>query len=180
MEKLRMGDLARAGLMGVLATSLAACVQSDMSDLEQHVAQIKARPGGRIEPLPQAQPYESYAYSVQDERSPFEPDRPQVAVDDQAAEGDGIQPDFDRNREPLEEYPLDTLRMRGTVSIGGEHYGLVETPDDGVYRVQVDNYMGENHGRITAINELEITLVEIVPDGLGGWMERDAALAIGE
>lgn len=167
-------------MIPLLALGLVGCEQ-DMSDLERYVAEVKQRPGGRIEPLPQAEPYENYVYGVSNERSPFVPDVPTGQRGGSEGEsGSGISPDFDRNREFLEEFPLDSLDMVGTVVTSqDEIYGLVRTPEGDVYRIQVGNYMGQNHGRITDINEQEISLIEIVPDGLGGWMERDASVEVG-
>lgn len=180
MAAIRQRNILRLALP-LLALGLAAC-DRDMSDLEQWVAEVKQRPGGRIEPLPQAQPYENYVYGVADQRSPFMPDTP-TGMQGESGEGesgDGIQPDFNRNREFLEEFPLDSLDMVGTVVTSkDELYGLVRTPDGDVYRVQTGNYLGQNHGRITDIGEQEISLIEIVPDGLGGWMERDASVELG-
>ncbi len=92
--------------------------------------------------------------------------------------GEGPRPDIDRTKEFLEEFPLDSLRMVGTLASSGDYTGLVQTTDGLIHRVRVDNYMGQNDGRIVEINESEIRLVEIVPDGLGGYLERPAAVAL--
>ena len=157
---------------------LAGCSR-DMYDLEQWVEEIKSRPAVRIEPLPQVKPYETFVYSAHGERSPFTPSAPvrQVVADDGSG---GVRPDTDRNREYLEDFPLDTLRMVGTVTMGGETYALILSTDGAVYRVTVGNYLGQNHGRITAISETTVTLIEIIPDGMGGWTERAAAVALSE
>lgn len=94
--------------------------------------------------------------------------------------GNGVKPDFDRPPEPLEEYPLDSLRMVGTLEQHNETWALILDTDDTIHRVQNGNYMGQNHGKIIRVTEFEVELTEIIPDGLGGWMERPASIAISE
>ena len=156
---------------------LAAC-GGDMDDLDQYINEIKARPGGRIEPLPEITPYEVFTYvaDAQGLRSPFVPDTPQAT----GSAAGGARPDPDRSREYLESFPLDTLGMVGTLYIGETMYGLVQTADGLIHRVVPGNYMGQNDGRITDISESEITLVEIISDGIGGYIERDAAVGLSD
>ena len=165
------------GLVLVLSLGLAAC-GSDMDDLDQYINEIKARPGGRIEPLPEITPYESFTYIADKQglRSPFVPDTPQAA----GPAAGGTRPDPDRSREYLESFPLDTLGMVGTLYIGESMYGLVQTSDGLIHRVVPGNYMGQNDGRITEITESEIKLVEIISDGIGGYIERDAAVSLSD
>ena len=92
----------------------------------------------------------------------------------------GPQPDLDRNREELEQYALDSLRMVGTLDRDGTVWAIVRSPDSIIHRISVGNYMGKNHGKIIGISEDRIELMEIIPDGLGGFEERDAALALAE
>jgi type IV pilus assembly protein PilP len=157
---------------------LAAC-GGDMDDLDQYVNEVKARPGGRIEPLPEITPYEVFTYvaDVEGTRSPFIPDTPQVTT---TGVGGGIRPDSDRSREFLERFPLDTLRMVGTLHIGETMYGLVQTSDGLIHRVVPGNYLGQNDGRIDDVDESEIVLVEIISDGIGGYIERDAAIRLSD
>ena len=164
-------------LLAFVATGLAAC-GGDMDDLDSYVNQVKARPGGRIEPLPEVTPYEVFTYIADGEgyRSPFVPDTPQAAG---PATG-GTRPDPDRPAEFLESFPLDTLRMVGTLDINETVYGLVQTSDGLIHRVVPGNYMGQNDGRITGISESEIVLVEIISDGIGGYIERDAAIGLSD
>ncbi len=165
------------GLVLALALGLAAC-GGDMDDLDQYINEIKARPGGRIEPLPEITPYEVFTYVADAEglRSPFVPDTPQATG---SAVG-GTRPDPDRSREYLESFPLDTLRMVGTLYIGETMYALVRTSDGLIHRVVPGNYLGQNDGRILDITESEITLVEIISDGIGGYIERDAAISLSD
>ena len=165
------------GLVLALSFGLVAC-GGDMDDLDQYINEIKARPGGRIDPLPEITPYESFTYVADKQglRSPFKPDTPQAA----GPSAGGTRPDPDRSREYLEGFPLDTLGMVGTLYIGESMYGLVQTADGLIHRVIPGNYMGQNDGRITEITESEIKLVEIISDGIGGYIERDAAISLSD
>ena len=167
----------KLGLVLAMALSVAAC-GGDMDDLDSYINEIKARPGGRIEPLPEITPYEVFTYVADAEglRSPFVPDTPQAT----GSAAGGARPDPDRSREYLEGFPLDTLGMVGTLYIGETMYGLVQTSDGLIHRVVPGNYLGQNDGRITDISESEIKLVEIISDGIGGYIERDAAVSLSD
>ncbi|SRR5579871_580761 len=152
---------------------IAGCGDST-SDLKTELEQMKKRPGGRIEPMPDIKPYESFVYDPSGLRSPFQPSVPVVAPG-----AGGVRPDARRNREFLEGFSLDTLRMVGTLHQGGKVFGLVQTKDGLIHRVLPGNYVGQNDGRVSAITESKIAVTEIVPDGLGGYMERQAAISLG-
>jgi type IV pilus assembly protein PilP len=171
---LHMSTTTRIALVATMIAALSGCA-SDMDELHAKVAEIKSRPGGRIEPLPEVKPYETFAYSASEQRSPFEPGMAASAN----APG-ALRPDANRPREFLEQFSLDTLRMVGTLRLGGRTYGLVQTQDGLVHRVLPGSHLGQNDGRITAIDEGKISLTEIVPDGMGGFIERPAALALSE
>src|SRR5210317_1374305 len=171
-------QIMKYSLVLILATfGLAAC-GGDMDDLDQYINEIKARPGGRIDPLPEITPYEVFTYvaDAQGLRSPFVPDTPQAS----GSAAGGARPDPDRSREFLEGFPLDTLSMVGTLYIGETMYGLVQTSDGLIHRVVPGNYLGQNDGRIAQISESEIELVEIISDGIGGYIERDAAISLSD
>lgn len=172
--------VARLALLSLVSVSVAGCA-GDKSDLEAFVAAEKAKKPGPIEPLPQIKPYETFTYQAQDLRSPFVPDSEMAGPDiDGGGSSSGLQPDRTRNKEYLEQFPLDSLDMVGTITSQGEKYALVADPNGAVHRVQPGNYLGQNHGRIISISETEIRVTEIVPDGLGGWMERQAAIGLDE
>jgi len=172
-------NLRRLTLMILLIGFGFAGCGGDMDDLDRYINEVKARPGGRIEPLPEIKPYEVFTYVADAEnfRSPFVPDSPQAAV---GSAGGGTRPDPDRSREFLEQFPLDTLRMVGTLELGETNYGLVQTSDGLIHRVVSGNYMGQNDGRIVSVNESEIELIEIISDGIGGYLERDAAVGLAD
>lgn len=165
--------IAFAGLACAVLLATSACSSRD-SELEEFIAATMKEPGGRVEPLPEVKPYESFTYTAQTLRSPFMPGG------SGSSSASSVRPDIKRNREFLEQFSLDTMRMVGTLKLGGRTYGLVQTKDGIVHRVLPGNYMGQAEGKVTDIAASKIDLVEIVPDGLGGYMERPASLALNE
>jgi type IV pilus assembly protein PilP len=160
-------------LMPLLVLALAAGCSSRDADLRRFIEQTKQEQPSGVEPLPEIKPYETFTYAAQDLRSPFVPGG-------SGSSSGGVRPNSNRNREHLEQYPLDTLQMRGTMGISGRLYGLVRARDGIVHRVLPGNYMGQNEGRIMSIEPSRINLIEIVSDGLGGWVERPATLQLAE
>ncbi len=156
------------------AVALAGC-SGGKGELEQWIATTKAKPGGRIDPLPEVKPYETFVYSVGNLRSPFQPQGPNAGIN-----GANVRPTNRRNREFLEGFSLDTLKMVGTFKVGGNFYGLVQSRDGLVHKVQPGNFLGQNDGKITEITSSKISLIEIIPDGLGGYIERPASLALAD
>jgi len=154
---------------------LSGCAPGD--DPHQWVAREKAKKGAPLKPLPVIKTFETFVYKDQDRRDPF--DLSAEELDDTSA-NNGPHPDQNRPREPLESFPLDGLRMSGTMGLAKAMEGLVRDPDGVVHRVHVGNYVGQNYGRISAIGEDKIELVELVPNGAGGWMERPAAISLGD
>ncbi len=164
-------NVSRAGIVGMVLLGLvAAGCSGGQSDLQKWIADTKKKPGGRIQALPEVKPYESFVYSAGNMRSPFQP---------QGASGQAsLRPSTRRNREFLENFSLDTLKMVGTFKVGNNFYGLVQSKDGLVHKVQPGNYLGQNDGKVTEITGGKISLVEIIPDGLGGYIERPASLAL--
>jgi type IV pilus assembly protein PilP len=164
------------------------CVSSNISDLEQWRDEVLARPGGRIEPLPEIKPYEAYTYisGQQDASDPFESfyqvrSAAPEAVDDNAGLTEEMERELRyRNREELEQYELDSLKMVGIMQNEGNKWGIVRDPDGNVSRVRVGNYIGRNVGKIVNIYEDRIELREIVRNNQGRWEEREAAIALDE
>ena len=154
---------------------LSACSNDNTSDLREYVSSIKARPPGRIKPLPEITPYETYLYQVSHLRDPFAVfvARAETSQDIKAA---GLHPDLNRKREELEQYSLDTLSFVGHIEKNNKTWALVTAPDNIIYRVLPGNHMGSNYGKILAITEDSILLNEIIPNGVGGWTERKASL----
>jgi len=168
----------RISTIAFVALAVAGCTRGVTStpgeapNLEKWVADVKARPAPALDPLPVMQQFETFEYAAQNLRDPFS-----NAFSDQSG-GSGPRPDPNRPRQALEQFPLDSLDMVGTIGRGPGVVGLVMAPDKVTYRVKPGAYMGQNDGRITAVYEDRIELVELVPDGAGGWLERPASLAL--
>jgi type IV pilus assembly protein PilP len=172
----------KAWLGVCLATVLAGCTQeSGFSDLDQFMEETRAKPRGHVEPLPEFQAYEAFTYSAADRRAPFEPPVDvQLTMLDESPEST-VEPDLDRPKEVLENFGLTELQMVGTLtSTGGNLFALIEDADGGIHRVRTGNYMGSNYGRIIGISETRVELLEIVPNGQGGWVERPRSLSLEE
>ena len=163
-----------------LAALLGAC-GGDMSDLERFIDETKQKHHGRVDPLPEFPPYQTFSYGAYDVRDPFRP-QTDLATSPVAAETEytGPRPEATRLREPLEGYPIDSLKMVGLLQQRAQTWGLVRDPDGTIHRVQPGNYAGQNHGKIVAVSENRIDIVELVPDGLSGWVNRDAQLAMSD
>jgi len=173
----------RSLLLAAAVTALAGCSSDPTTDLADYANQVKNQQRSDIEPLPEFKPYESFIYAATDLRDPFtEPafSHQQAAVASNKPVSSGIKPDFERPTEPLEEFPLDSLRMVGTMEQHEDNWALINDTDGTIHRVQPGNYAGQNHGKITRVTEFEVELTEIVPDGIGGWIERQASIAISE
>lgn len=141
-------------------------------DLEKWVAEVKARPAPALDPLPVMQQFETFEYAAQNLRDPFS------QVFGNASGSTGPRPDPGRPKQTLEQYPLDSLDMVGTLGRGGGLVALVLAPDKVTHRVRPGAYLGQSDGRVTGVYEDRIELVELVPDGAGGWLERPATIAL--
>ncbi len=162
-----------AATIGMLL-GLAAC--SGQSQLQSWVAQVKARKGAPLPALPVVKTFETFIYRDQDKRDPFEPAPPEADARNVA----GPHPDQNRPREPLEAFPLDSLKMVGTIGTHRTIEALIQDPQGVIHQVHIGDYMGQNYGRVTRVTTGQVDLKEMVPNGSGGWMERDASVALGE
>ena len=163
-----------------LIAFLASCsAGGSHSDLTDYINQVKSKPAGRIEPIPTYPPYESFIYAAASKRSPF--DKP---VDIQrrvyAQSGKNVRPDFNRSKEYLEGFDVSGLTMVGTLQQKGNLWALVRDGAGGIHRVTSGNYLGKNHGKVVGLDKTKIELIEIVSDGLSGWVERPRLLALAE
>jgi len=167
-------------LATVAATFMTAC-SNETGDLERYIADVKSRPAEPIQPIPPVKTYSPYTYEGLTGRDPFRASTSEGSDDTVATSNrDGPRPDTDRAREYLEQFELDTLSMVGTFSMADSHWGLIRDPDGVVHRVAVNNYIGKNHGRVSYIQETQLGLSELITDGLGGWLVRDASIAVEE
>lgn len=161
----------------VLALSFLTACQQEKEDLNTYVANIKAQQKSDIPPIPVMKPYENFEYAAADLRDPFVPTVVDMAEPEPVPVLDnGIQPDSNRRKEALEAFELAELQFVGTLE-QEQVWALVRAPDGVIHRVQNGNYMGRNHGKITAISENELKLKEIVPKGRGGFIERDTSVS---
>ncbi len=167
-----MSRKAVSGILIVAAVVLLPACTRGSGDLEAWVAEVRARPAPPLDPLPVMKQFETFEYAAQNLRDPFS----QPSADSNSS--NALRPDPDRRKEVLEAFPLDSLDMVGTIGAGGGIVGLVMGPDKVTYRVRPGNYMGLSDGRITAVFEDRIEMVELVPDGAGGWLERQAKIAL--
>lgn len=157
------------------ATLLLTACSPGRADLEAYVAEVKSRPGPPLDPLPVMQQFETFLYAANTMRDPFSVPK---QADDSSGAGEGLRPDPDRRKEYLESFPLDGLTMVGSLGDGEGMVALVVDPERVVHRVVAGNYLGQAEGRVVGVSETGIDLMEIVPDGSGGWLERKATLAL--
>jgi len=162
----------------IVSIALSACSHNN-DDLTSYIEETKSKHLGSVKPLPTFEPYKNFTYSAAELRDPFEAAFEAELGQDNAANASGLRPSASRPKEPLETYPLDTLRMVGILVQNENTWGLVKDPNNVVHRVQTGNYAGQNEGQIISVTEKQIDIIEIIPDGLGGYIERTASLAIG-
>ncbi|CDH47359.1 pilus assembly protein PilP [Candidatus Contendibacter odensensis] len=178
---------------GVMVAVLVGCAQPDLTKVQQFVETTKrTTPVKKLDPPPEIKAYTPFSYTAQGGKDPFvvaawagDPDELgeiSAKVQQSGANYTGPRPDPNRVREELEKYSLGSLKMMGTFRMGsgngGELWALILAPDGVVHRVQKNNYLGMNHGKITGITEQRVELKEIVPDGPGRWQERDSLLSL--
>lgn len=166
-------------ILGIVLVSGCAS-DGEFADLRAQMEEIKKRPKGRIEPPPEFKAYKTFSYSAAAMRSPFSPP---VVVEALAIESrrTNVKPDFNRAKESLEEFGIDSLQMVGTLARPeGALYALVKDPEGGLHRVKTGNFMGRNHGKILAIEPIKIDVIEIVSDGQEGWIERPRTIVLNE
>jgi len=158
------------------AALLGACGGEEQSELRQELAAMTKDLRGRVDPLPQVKTFEPVPYKGEGMVDPFVPSR--IVVSQAAAAGGasgGVQPDLNRPKEPLEAFPMESIQMVGTLSQNKDTYALVKAGPN-LFRVKKGNYMGQNFGVITAIDEGEISIKEVVQDSGGDWVERSTSL----
>lgn len=163
-------------VVAACAATLGACGGESHQDLRGWVKEQDSMQRPRIEPLPDVKPMAAVAYGAFDLESPFKPRsiKPPSGTDQK------LQPDLNRRKEALESYPLENLRMVGTLAQKKDTFALIKTPDNNLFRVKTGNYMGQNFGLITAIGEAEVKLKEIVQDSGGDWIERFSTLQLAD
>jgi type IV pilus assembly protein PilP len=166
------------GLIIVSAALLVACSDSGKySDLDAFFVEARRNPSGQIPPIPAMKAYRAFSYSASGLRSPFSKpvDVKEIARLEAAA---SVKPDLTREKEYLEGFSFDSLRMVGTLQLDGVLWALVKDPDSGVHRVKINNYLGRNYGKVVEIGDNYLSVVEIVSTGGDGWVERPRSLEL--
>lgn len=167
-------------LIAMVSTFVLSACAGNQDDLNQYIAQVKARPPSPIPPIPPVRTYTPYTYEGLLGRDPFRQSTSEGS--DEVASStntSGPRPDLQRPREYLERFELDTLQMVGTFEKASNEWALIRDPDGVVHRVAVGNYIGKNYGRVLGIQPDEVELSEFISDGLGGWIVREAEVALG-
>lgn len=165
--------------ISVMALFLSGCNQKELSELEAYVHNVKNRPARPIEPIPTIKPYLRFIYPGHNvdpfDRAALAPSSVPVVMETGKPQvvDRGIQLDQTRVKQFMERYPLDALRMVGSVYQQNELWALVKIPDGGIQRVKRGNYIGRNHGKITKVTDSMMELKELIPNGFGGYKERD-------
>ena len=168
----------RAALIAAVVL-LAACGEERSTEVRKELDAMAKDLRGRVDPLPQVKSYEPVPYKGESMLDPFVPGRIVVAQAAGAGGGGGFQPDLNRPKEPLEAFPLEGITMVGTLEQNKDMYALVKAGSN-LFRVKKGNYMGQNFGQITAIDENQISLKEVVQDSGGDWVERSTSLQMQE
>lgn len=175
-----MRSLRAETAIAVAVALLAACGDEKQSELRQELATLTKDLRGKVDPLPQVKSYEPVPYKGESMLDPFVPGRIVVAqAPGSGGGGGGVQPDLNRPKEPLEAFPLESIQMVGTLSQNRDMFALVRAGTN-LFRVKKGNYMGQNFGVVTAIDEGQISLKEVVQDSGGDWVERSTSLQMQE
>jgi type IV pilus assembly protein PilP len=155
---------------------LGGCQQKEKESLAKFIADANKMKASEIEPLPDIKPIKPFLYSASNLLDPFDAGnlKPQEVVAAKAGEG----PDTNRRREPLENFPLDSLSMVGTLFRDGEFRVIIKTPEGAVQTAMIGNYLGQNYGKIISIDENETLIVEQILNSAGTWVEREASLTV--
>ena len=169
----------RCAIVVITGPAMLSACSNDMSDLQDFVAKTRLKHQGRVDPLPEFVQYQTFAYAELELRDPFRP-QTELSAAAPTSSATGPRPSDNRRREILESYPLDALKMVGILKQRASSWALVQDPDGTIHRVQPGNFAGQNHGKIVQISENQINLVELIPDGISGWIQREAQLALGE
>jgi len=166
--------------LALCGLALAGCSGTNLDDLQQWTASQYADRKPKVEPLPEIRPYEAFTYTASNLSDPFDEKNLRPARPSGRSAGAGKGPDPNRRREPLEAYPLDSLRMVGTLVQDNKTWLVVRAPDGSVHHAQVGNYVGQNYGQIKSISEEKAQVSELIQDPNGNWIDRDASLSVSE
>lgn len=163
--------------LAFLSVLIFGCSGEDHSELKEWMANVARDAKGKIDPLPEVKPYEPVPYDVANIIDPFKPSK--IGIGEKKIGGGGLQPDLERPKEPLEAYPLESLKFVGVLSKKKASYAIILV-DGSLYQVKVGNHMGQDFGIVTKISESEVGLKELIQDSNGDWTERASALLLQE
>jgi len=162
------------------AAMLSGCGDGGVQELKQWMDEVQRQTPVSVQKLTEPKKFAPFTYAGKEELDPFNPAKLSAALAKmQANAGGGIKPDLERRKEPLESFPLDSIKMVGTLEKPGLSYALLQV-DKTVFQAKVGNYIGQNFGMITKITDSEVELTEIVRDAAGEWTERKAKLELQE
>ena len=163
--------------LALICLSLLACSGGDHEDLRKWMTDASKDIKGKIPPLPEVSPYEPVSYDAGNLIDPFRPSK--IEPEQKTSGGGGMRPDLNRPKEPLESYALESLKYVGVLIKNKAGYAIIQT-DGSLFQVRIGNYMGQNFGVITKINDTEVSLRELVQDAAGDWVERVSTLLLQE
>lgn len=161
-----------------LAAALSGCADDGMDDLREFIKTAHAGKTPKVEPLPEIKTQETFAYVAEKLTDPFSALNLKARV--AKGPGSGPRPDMNRRKEPLEDFPLDALKMVGTLSRGKRTEAVIQAPDGTIHRASVGHHLGQNFGAITRITEEKVSLIELIQGSQGDWVEREASIALAE
>ncbi|HEX7636490.1 MAG TPA: pilus assembly protein PilP [Noviherbaspirillum sp.] len=177
-----MNSRALANTLAAVAVSLllGGCGDGGLQELKQWMEEVRRQTPVSVQKLSEPKKFIPFAYGGKNEPDPYSPAKLSIAfAKAQAGTGGGSKPDLERRKEPLENYPLDSIKMVGTLQKPGLSYALLQV-DKAIFQVKVGNYIGQNFGMVTRITDTEVELKEIVRDAAGEWVERPAKLELQE
>ncbi len=167
-----------AGVVVIASLLLAGCGGEEFQDLRDFVRDSGADMRGKVPPPPEIRPYEPFSYdnstAIQD---PFKPRKSDIKNSGRAGQN---QPNLDRPKEELEEFPLESLKMVGYLQRASVGYGVIRSTDGKLHRIKVGNYVGMNFGQVISVTDTEIKIKEMVQDSAGDWSERESSLQLVE
>lgn len=171
-------QVVRASLLLLLTVFLSSCSNED--EIREWMAQAKKQTNVVVPKIAEPKTFSPVVYQRKDSLDPFNPIKLSAAIAKlRAQSGKGIKPDLERRREPLEQYPLDTVKMVGVLQKPGLTYAILQV-DKAIFQAKVGNYLGQNFGMITGVTEAGVDLKEIIQDASGEWVERKARLELQE
>lgn len=171
------GIIIKAVTLALTLGLITGCGNKHHEDLQLFMEGARNQPVGEIEPLPTFRPYQTFRYSAIAFRSPFDMPLSAIAKEDSSGKL-AVEPDENRKKEYLEGFNFSSFSLVGVLDQSSTTWSLVDDGDGGVHRITIGNYLGKNHGRITSVSDTRMDVLEIVPDGKGGWVERPRTLAL--